>query len=277
MIEETQPQRRRGARLLSGLHHSGLLKWGLGGLLTLDLVVLLFALSFANVTSDGAAKRALGHSLAVLLEVDALLDDRYEALRLEAGQTEATELTIPDLPLDVSFTPEEVLAGDREAFRALLLTRAADLVHEEGVAALRTSDADSDLLSTQGAVGEGMDFLRPTPHRVLTILTIALASAAGAITVALGLVSRGYGRLVAVGLSALLAAAPFLILAVAVRFALRMAADDADDYLVREFVTLSQELAWAPIRNGIIFSVGAGVMLAAGSALALWSDGRRRA
>lgn len=277
MIDEPARPRRRGARLLSGLQRSSLLKWGLGGLLTLDLIVLLFVLSFANVTSAGPAKRALGHSLAILVEVDALLDDHYQALRLEAGQTQEERLTVPGLPPDISFTPDEVLAGDRETFRALLLTRAADLVHEEGVAALRTDHFDPPLLSTQGAVGNGMDFLRPTPHRILTILTIAFASAAALITAALGLVSRGYGRLVALGLSALLAAAPFLIAAVAVRFALRLAADGADDYLVREFVTLAQELTWAPIRNGMIFTMGASVTLLAGVWLALWSDARRRA
>lgn len=274
MDQTPPPGHRRG--LIAGLRRSGLLKWALAGLLTLDLVVMLFVLSFANVTSDGAAKRALGHSLAVLLEVDALLDDHYESLRLEASQTEEESLTLPGLPLDVSFTPEEVLAGYREAFRALLLSRAADLVHEKGVGAMRTDDSDPALLSTQGAVADGMDFLRPTPHRVLSILTIALAAAAGVLALALGLVSRGYGRVVALGLSALLAAAPFLILAVAVRFTLRLAADSADDYLVREFVELAQELMWAPIRNGMILTVGAGLTLVAGSLLAVWSDARRR-
>jgi hypothetical protein len=275
MIEEVPPRRR--ARFLSRLRGSGLLKWSVGALLTLDLAVLLFALSFANVTSDGAARRALGHSLAILLEVDAYLDDHYEALRLTASETDEDTVTPPDLPLDLAFTPEEVLAGDREAFRALLLGRAADLVREEGTRVLRTDDADSDLLSTQSAVGEGMDFLRPRPHRVLTIVTFALAVAAAVLALPLALVSRGYGRLVAVGLSAVLAAVPFLIAAVAVRFGLRLAADGADDYLVREFVTLAQELTWAPIRNGIIVSIGAGAMLLAGSWLAFWSDARRRA
>jgi len=272
--ETAPPGRRRG--LIASLRRSGLLKWAVAGLLSADLVVLLFVLSFANVTSEGAARRALGHSLAITFEVDALLDDHYEALRLAASQTEEESLALPDLPLDVSFTPEEVLAGDREAFRALLLSRAADLVHEEGVAAMRTDDNDPALLSTQGAVAGGMDFLRPTPHRVLTVLTIALAAAAGVVALALGLVSHGYGRVVALGLSALLAAAPFLILSVAVRFALRLAAESADDYLVREFVELAQELTWAPIRNGMIFTVGAGVTLVAGSLAALWSDARRR-
>lgn len=276
MTAESPAAPRRGG-LLARLQHSGLPKWALGGLLTIDLVVLLFSLSFANVTSEGAAKRALGHSLAILFEVDALLDDHYDALRLQASQTDAGTITVPDLPLDVSFTPEEVLAGDRESFRALLLQRGADLVYEEGVAALHTNDTDLSLLSTQGAVGDGMDLLRPTPHRVLTTLTIALAAAAGAIALALALVSRGYGRLVAVGLSALLAGVPFLIAAVAVRFALRLAADEADDYLVREFVTLAQDLTWAPIRNGMIFSIGAGATLLTGAWLALWSDARRRA
>ena len=276
MIDDTEGRPHRGVGFFSNLRRSRLLKWVLGGLLALDVVVLLFVLSFANVTAEGPAKRALGHSLAVLFEVDALLDDHYESLQLEAAQTGEESLTVPDLPLNISFTPDEVLNTDREEFRSLLLTRAADRVHKEGVSALQTDESDPAPLSLQGAVGNGMDLLRPAPHRILTILTIAFASAAGIIAFGLALVSRGYGRLVALGLTVLLAAAPFLILAVAVRFGLRLAADGADDYLVREFVTLGQELTWASIRNGMIFTVGAGVTLMAGSTLALWSDARRR-
>jgi hypothetical protein len=46
--------------------------------------------------------------------------------------------------------------------------------------------------------------------------------------------------------------------------------------MTREFLRLSQELTWAPIRNGIIFSVGGAVVLVVGTALARWSDSQQR-
>jgi hypothetical protein len=69
-----------------------------------------------------------------------------------------------------------------------------------------------------------------------------------------------------------LAALPFLGAAIALRFALRQAADGVDDLLVEEFLTLAQELTWAPIRNGIIFAVGGGVFVVVGGGLALWGE-----
>ena len=116
--------------------------------------------------------------------------------------------------------------------------------------------------------------MRPTPHRVFFGLTVALAIIALVLALGLGLVASAYGRLLAIGLSIFLAAAPSLALAFGVRFALRVAADGADDYLSQEFLQLGQELAWAPVRNGIIFSAGAAVLLGAGSILTRWSGAR---
>ncbi len=250
-------------------------KWIMGVLLVLDLGVLLVVLSLASVTAEGPAKRSLRHSLAILFEVDAYLDDHFETLRQEARQTEEQSLTPPDLPIDASFTPQEVRSASRDEFRELLLSRSADRVYDEGTSLLREDRAaEIDFFSPQGAVRTGMDFLRPTPHRILNLLTIGLAAAAGVIALALILTTRGYGRLAGLGVSVLAAAVPFVVAAMAIRFAFRLAADSLDDYLVSEFLRLGQELTWAGIRNGIIFSVGGAVVAAAGTGLALWSDGR---
>ncbi len=253
-------------------------KWLLGALLAVDLALLLFALSFANITSESAAKRSLRHSIAILTEVDAFLNDHFETLQQQAPEMPGQNVTLPDFPVEVTFTSEEIGTADRESFRALLLTRAADLLYEDGASLLQEDRASEvSFFSPQGAVRGGMDFLRPDPHHVLNVLTMALAAAAAVLALGLMAAGRGYGRLVGVGLSALLAAAPFLILAVAVRFIFRLAADGVDDYLTREFLTLGQELTWAPIRNGIIFSVGGAVFLVVGAALARWNDIRARA
>jgi len=252
-------------------------KWLLGGLLILDLVLLLVVLALANVTAEGPAKRTLAQSVAILTEVDALLDANYDSLREEAAALNGT-LTLAGFPIDVPFTPEEVLGSERDGFRALLLARAADRIHEDGVATFRADrDAGIRFISTQGALRAAMDFLRPAPHGIAMALVYVFAIAAAALALGLVLATRGYGRLLAVGLSVLFAATPVLITAVAVRFALRLAADGVDDYLAQQFFELAQELAWAPIRNGVIFCAGGATLLAAGAVLSRWSDSQQHA
>lgn len=250
-------------------------KWVFGALLFVNVGVLLFVLSFAHVTAEGPSKRALRQSVAILTEVDAFLDDRFETFRIEAGGSQDRTLTLPDFPVPVTFAPAEVRDLEREEFRALLLDRAAERLYAEGSVVMKEDPrAEISFFSPQGALRGGMDFLRPTPHRVLTMLAIALASLAGVLAAGLLSATRGYGRLLALGLSVFLAATPFLVSAVAVRFAFRLAADGLDEYLAREFLQLAQELTWAPIRNGIVFAVGGGITLLAGVLLARWDDTR---
>jgi hypothetical protein len=249
-------------------------KWLFGIALMLDVGVLLFVLSLANATAEGPAKRSLAYSVAIITEVDAYLDAQYQPLR-DAAAASDEPVTLPGAPIAATFTAEQVRTTTRDEFRALLLRRWASALYDDGTPVLHQDrGADISFFSTQGLVRSGMDFLRPTPHRVLGILTIVFAVIAAVLAAGLAATTRGYGRLFALGLSVLLGALPFLILAVAVRFALRVAADGADDYFVSEYLRLAQELTWAPIRNGLIFSVGAGVVLVAGLALARRSDAR---
>ena len=252
-------------------------KWVMGSLLVLDLLVLFFALSFAHVTAEGPAKRGLRQSIAILTEIDAYLDEHRQALREQAAQapSQGQRLAAPDFPVAVTFSAQEVLSYDRDGFRALLLSRAAEQVHDDGVSVLHVDqETDDGFFSLQGAVRNGMNFLRPHPHNVLTVVTLSLAVLASVLALGLVVTSRGFGRLLGLGVSVSLAALPFLVLAIAVRFALRLAADSQDDYLAQEFLALGQELTWAPIRNGIIFSVGGGALLLLGATLALWWDRR---
>lgn len=252
-------------------------RWTLGGLLVLDLLLLLLALSIAHVTAEGPAKRSLRQSVAILTEVDAFLDERWETFRAEAEQTSGQDerLTLPDFPVRVAFTPQEVLASDRETFRALLLTQAANRVYEEGMSAFQEEqEDDTGFLSLPGAVRNSMSFLRPTPHAVAVALTIALSAIAALLALGLVLRGRGYDRLLPLGVSVSLAALLFFCSAIALRFALRFSADGLDDYLALEFLALGEELSWAPIRNGMIFGVGGGVLLALGATLPLWGDRR---
>lgn len=237
-------------------------KWILGALLALTVMLLQIVLAFASVTATGASERTLAHSIAVLTEVDAFLDEHYPSIEAEAAETNEASITVRDFPVTVSFTATEVQELDREQFRSLLLSRAAGIIHDQGMSAFRDNTPDEvDSLSTQGAVRTGLDLFRPTPHQVFVWLTVAFSIAAALLAAALALSTHRWMRVAAISASVLVAALPFLVFAIAVRFALRVAADGSDDYVAREFLHLTQELGWAAIRNGMIFAVGSGAIL----------------
>jgi hypothetical protein len=240
----------------------------LRALLVLDLIALLFAVSFAAVTAPGPAERVLGRSVAILTQVDTYLDRHFQSIQQQAAQTQEQKVTLPDFPIAVSFTPQEIRQADREQFRALLLERAAGVLHDDGMSAFRQGRAsEGSFFSTEGAIRTGMDLLRPVPHRVFVGLTIALGLAAALLALTLAQTTQGSARLQTLGLSTLLASVVFLALAVAVRFVFRLAAVAADDYLAREFLRLGRQLTWAPIRDGLIVMVGGASLVAAGAAL----------
>ncbi|MGB6836110.1 MAG: hypothetical protein WBF66_00215, partial [Dehalococcoidia bacterium] len=88
----------------------------------------------------------------------------------------------------------------------------------------------------------------------------------------LALLARGFGRLASVGAAVSAAAIPFLVGAVAVRFALRLASEEGDEYLVGELLRIGEEIAWIPIRDSIAFTAMGVSFLVAGIVLALWAD-----
>lgn len=245
----------------------------LGALLAIDLALLLAALSFAQVTAEGPALRSLRHSVAILTEIDAFLDQRYDEIREQAAANDQGSITLTDLPVAPTISPAEVTETGRAEFRAILLDRMAERVYDDGSEAFADGGGESpSFFSSAGIVQRGMDLLRQDPHRIFTVITIILSAIAALFTAALVSATRGFGRLAAVGFSVSIAAVAVLIPAIALRFAFDVAANGADDYLAREFLLLGRELTWASIRDSAIFA-GAGLLaLAAGATLALWSS-----
>jgi hypothetical protein len=236
--------------------------WLLFPLLVIDVFGLLACLALANVTASGPAQRTLAYSVAILTDMDTYLDERYETLLQEAHQDSEATIALPGFPLDVSIAAPELTDGDREHFRALVLKRSADKLHDEGAGAFRDErEAEVRAGSIQGLVRLGIDLLRPTPHAIFFSLTILAAGIALLLTLAAALSISPSRRVPVVTSGVFAGAALFLIGAVALRFALRVAADSTDDEMTREFLRLAQESDWAAIRNGIIVSIGAAITL----------------
>ena len=115
-----------------------------------------------------------------------------------------------------------------------------------------------------------IDLMRPTPHNIFLGLTIVLVVLTTLLVLAQGLSLSETNRIVVVTLTVFSGAAMFLIAAVATRFAMRVAADSTDDEMTREFLQLMQEGGWAPIRNGIVMTVGSATAMIATVVLNRW-------
>jgi len=231
--------------------------------LAMALLALLVALNLLQLTAPGPAHRALRRAVASLTEIDSLLAVHGAALRQQADVSPDEPVALADYPLDVPLSPGEAQRPAVEV-RNLLLDRSAEQVYQEGSAAFREEgqSGDAPRLSVQRAVRTGLGFLTAGNHDALRWTTLALALVCGVLSGALLLVTRGYGRLGALGGAVAAASLFFLLLAVAVRLVLSLAGWGTDDYITVQLLDLAKEAAWLPIRNGIAFS-GLGLALLA--------------
>jgi hypothetical protein len=227
------------------------------------LLALLVALNLLQLTAPGPAHRALRRAVASLTEIDSLLAAHDAALRQQAEASPDEPLSLPDYPLDVPLSPEEAQRPTVEV-RDLLLERSAERVYQEGPAAFREEgqSADASRLSAQQAVRTGLGFLTAGNHDALRWATLVLATVCGVLSGALILVTRGYGRLSALGGAVAAGSLLFLLLTMVVRLVLGLAGWGTDDYITVQLLDLSKEAAWLPIRNGLAFS-GLGLALVA--------------
>lgn len=238
---------------------------GLRALLALDLIALLFAISFATMSASGPAERALGRSVAILTEVDTYLDEHFAAIQQRASQTPGERVTLPDYPLDITFSSEEVRQADRDQFRVLLIASSGAFVREHGMSAFDHQEGSG--VSAAAGIRAGMGLLRPIPHAFFVALSGLLGLAALAIIAVLVRAGHPSAALRSIGLVMVVSSTAFLWLSIAAWLLFRILASINDDYLSREFLALAQNLTWAPIRDAFIVMVGSAAIAGAGVAL----------
>jgi hypothetical protein len=228
-------------------------------LLAVAVAFLLVSLSLAQLTAETQAKRSLARSIAMLTEIDAFVDDNGEALRREAEASGGTPVVVAGFPIEIQLQPDAVVNADQERLRALILERAAERVHDDGLSAFPAGGSASLSLSTREALENWMSLNRPGPHDILvvmagvfSVITLLLAIA----NVLLSPLPRGLAR---VGLATVAGAAPVVLVAGFAVLAIEIGSDSSG-YLTREYAELLKEAFWAPLRNGIVF-LGAGAAL----------------
>lgn len=239
--------------------------------LTIALAVVttlwLTAFALAQVTAREVAIPAAERSIAALSEVDSLLTLGERALCAQAGGDGALDL--PGFAVgEVQVRANEVRCADGrvdlEALRALLLSRGADLVYLRGIEAFieaGRTPAPTSPLSGAGAIRGLIDALTVTVHEPAALGAWVLGALGAMLAGTLLVMGRGLGRLARVGVALAIGAAPVLLAALALRFALGTLATDADDPMLREFIAIAHALLGVPLYDAA-WVLGGGIALA---------------
>lgn len=238
--------------------------------LALVTALWLTAFALAQVTSREVALPAAERAIAALSEVDSLLTLGERALCAQAGGSGNLEL--PGFAVgEVQVRANEVRCTDGRldlvALRQLLLSRGADLAYLRGIEAFieagRTPEPASPI-SGAGAVRGLIDTLTVGVHEVAVIAAWALGALGAMLAVPLVLMSRGLGRLSRLGVALAVGAAPVLLAALALRFALGTLTTEPDDHMLREFIAIAHALLGVPLRDAAWVDLGGVALVAPG-------------
>jgi hypothetical protein len=254
-------------------------KWATGIVLVFVLGFLLLTLNAAQLTASDTAHKVLRRAMASLTEIDALLEDGRSELVMRAEESPDEELRLAYYPIDVPISAQEAGQLSAPELRDVLLDRSADKVYGEGFSAFREEGREPSaeeiaVLSPPGAVRYTAGLLTEDNHHIMRTVTAVLIGLAAFLALLLVLLSRGYGRLTSLGVAILIAALPFLIVSLTIRFVLRLASEGESDYLTAQLFELGKDVAWLPIRNGIAFAALGVIFLTMGVTFSLLSSGR---
>jgi hypothetical protein len=242
------------------------LQWLSGILFALCLIALFLVANAYQLTEADTAQRILTRAVAAITEIDALLPAIRSDLKETLESGDDPTVTVPLFPVPVELTREEATAISTPELRSRLLDTAAERAYREGWSVFALSDPqakqDIDPISPEGGVKRGLSFLSDNNHSALRIALFVL----GGLSVLMGglvlLSTKGLGRVTAIGACLLGAAVPSLVVAVGIRWGFRSSAEDQNDYLLRQLLSLGNDAAWLPLRNyTILCLLGLGIVL----------------
>lgn len=248
---------------------SGAGKWIAGFFLVIVLAGAFGALSLYLVTTESPAEEAHRRVVNALAEGDAILVRDYEQWRVTAEASEpGEEIALPNWPVRITLSREEIIDSTQESLHALLLARSADALYEEGTSVLRDDDAAGDpgRFTAAGIVDAFMDLLRGDVHTAALVTMIVLLAIALAIAASLALMTRGFGTMGAISACVTLGALLVLAGGAALYAYMRASSGEDTEYLRAELVAVGEELALVPLGVGAAFAV-AGIALLAVSAV----------
>ncbi len=248
-------------------------QWLLGAILAVLLTGLFLAITAVQLTSQDTGQRILRRAIADTTQIDAILPAIQTNLRAAAQDSTANQVRVPDFPIPVDLTRDDALRLRGDELRARLLDQAARRLYQDGTSAWSAADPDADQdiepISTAGALHRGLGLITEDNHDRILITASVLGFLSIVLAAVLLSAVRSYARLIALGAVLLAAALPSLAGAVAIRFGLRTAEEEADPF-VTGLLRLGVDSMWVPLRNYLAFSSLGFAVLALGVFLLWW-------
>jgi hypothetical protein len=247
--------------------------WAVAAVLTALAVAFFAALAVTQLTAEDTGQRVLRRSVAVTAGIDGSIPKIEADLQAAAEQSDAETVRVPGFPVAVDLPREEALTLKGEKLRERLLDESAAALYEHGTSAWAGNDPDAaqgiERLSAAGLIDRGLGLVTNDVHTGLTIITVLLGVMTLTMTAILIVVLPRDARLVVLGVVTLAAALPSLAAAVGLRFALRTADANADEF-VNGMLDIGADSMWVPIRNYLtLTALGVG-LLCLGSLLIWW-------
>ena len=251
-------------------------RWLLGAILAAVVAGLFLAIVAVQLTSAGTGQRILRRAVAVMIDIDAILPNIQTSLRQAAKDSPAARVTVPNFPIPVELPRDEALQIEGGELRDRLLGEAAHRLYQDGMSAWAAdpaADQDIEAISTVGALHRGLGLITEANHRGIVIAASVVGFLAVVLALMLLATVRSYARFLVLGITVVAAALPSLAAAIAFRFVLRTAEEEADPF-VTGLSKLGVDAMWVPIRDYLVLSaLGFGV-IALGAVL-LWWQARR--
>jgi len=185
---------------------------GYSMLLGLSAFLLVGALSFYQLSSPPVSRQLIAEGVAVLTELDLLLDEseaEIDAAARAAG--DGGLVAVPGYPLEVRLTQREVLESDRAELRELVLLRSAAIVYDDGLDAFDEGAADISPFSSEGLLNWLVGRLSETNHSRSGVAAGVLGVLTALAAVMVVVRSHGFARVRSLGIPLMVAAIVGLI------------------------------------------------------------------
>lgn len=238
-----------------------------GALFVVSLFLLILCLSARQVTEPSNATTMLESGIAVLTDIERLVDDEAPLLRERAEQSDDRVFALPGYPLAIAVDREELELRDDELIDTVL-ARSAALVYVEGISAFDTTgDQSLDRLSSEGLLEFAVSQVSQTTHDRATLGTIVFTIATAALGALFVVTSSGWGRLRGLGFATAAGALPGVI--VFWFFSWAVGQLGGDDAFVADLREITRAGIRVPLQNFSVVFVAGAAMAASGMVLAL--------
>jgi hypothetical protein len=253
----------------------------IGSLFAVSLFLLILSLSVRQVTEPSNALVMLESGIAVLTDVERLVEDEAPALRLLAEESSDNVFAIPGYPLSIAVEREELALSDEELIDRLL-ARSAALVYVEGISAFDTTGEQRlNRFSSQGLLEFAVGQVSETTHNRATIGAIVFAIATAGFAVLFLVTAVGWSRMRGLGVATIVGSLPGILFFVLLSWVAGQIG--GTDPFMADLREITRAGIRVPLRNfGIVFMAGS-VITVFGVILAIadrrldrreaWSDG----